>query len=451
MGLILFIAFVVLELAFVVITFAKQCEKVNWIKNRALFRIVEFMILLLVLAVPGISSKWRFYGCFVILLLRLLFAGIAFLLKRKKASGSKSKAGVAVGAVLSILLIGFSLVPAFIFTGYSGLENTGKYEVKHTKAILVDRSRIDSFEDDGSFREVPAHFYYPDSTGDSFPLIVFAHGAFGYYESNYSTYTELASNGYVVVSLDHPHHAFFTEDTDGNIVTVDTDFIMGAINATNGDIPYDETLKLSHEWLKLRTDDESFVLDTIKLAKSEGTLSDVWQTDYEKEILDVIKMTDVDAIGLMGHSLGGAESVQVGRERSDIKAVIDIDGTMFGEWLEYNNGEYVYINEPYPVPLLEFSNESAYNGIKRDKANSDLTYVNTNTINRAVDGRLVMFKNTEHMDFTDLPLISPFFALMLGKGTVNSEEFLPEMNGIILDYFDYYLKGEGTLNIKECY
>ncbi|MBQ5851909.1 MAG: hypothetical protein IIW54_14020, partial [Lachnospiraceae bacterium] len=37
-----------------------------------------------------------------------------------------------------------------------------------------------------------------ETVTDDFPLVVFSHGAFGYYESNTSTYMELASNGYVV-------------------------------------------------------------------------------------------------------------------------------------------------------------------------------------------------------------------------------------------------------------
>lgn len=44
-------------------------------------------------------------------------------------------------------------------------------------------------------------------------------------------------------------------------------------------------------------------------------------------------MVDEDKIGLMGHSMGGASSVQLGRERDDIDAVIDLEGTMAGEYV----------------------------------------------------------------------------------------------------------------------
>ena len=39
----------------------------------------------------------------------------------------------------------------------------------------------------------------------------------------------LASNGYVVIALDHPHHSFFAKDSSGKTVLVDMDFIQSAI------------------------------------------------------------------------------------------------------------------------------------------------------------------------------------------------------------------------------
>ncbi len=96
---------------------------------------------------------------------------------------------------LGIFVLALSLIPAYLFTGYAGLETTGEYEVKLVSAILVDESRAETFETDGSKREVPVHFYYPETKnvgGKSFPLVIFSHGAFGYYQSNTSTYMELA-------------------------------------------------------------------------------------------------------------------------------------------------------------------------------------------------------------------------------------------------------------------
>ena len=99
-------------------------------------------------------------------------------------------------------------------------------------------------------------FWYPVSgEGETFPLIVFSHGAFGYRMSNYSAYTELASNGYVVCSVEHPYHAIFSELDDGEVIIVDKQF-MSDISRINGDgMPEEEIFRVTRPWLQLRTDD----------------------------------------------------------------------------------------------------------------------------------------------------------------------------------------------------
>ena len=174
-------------------------------------------------------------------------------------------------------------------------------------------------------------FYYPeteDAKESSFPLVVFSHGAFGYYQSNTSTYMELASNGYVVISLDHPYHSFFTEDTTGATITVNPGFLQEVMYINEDTTPEEEIYELSSKWLAIRTADMHFVLDSVKASKEAGACESEWfiaSDETEQEILKVLAMTNVDEIGLMGHSLGGASSVTVGREREDVDAVIDLD------------------------------------------------------------------------------------------------------------------------------
>ena len=109
---------------------------------------------------------------------------------------------------------------------------------------------------------------------------------------------------------------------------------------------------MSQEWINLRVDDEKYVLDTIESAKNSKSLDDTWFTDDKETIISVLGITDTDKIGLMGHSLGGAVSVTVGRERDDIDAVIDMDGNMFGEITGIKNGKFEYYTDSYSVPLL---------------------------------------------------------------------------------------------------
>ena len=448
MGILFLILFTLAEIALVVLTFTKFREKSAWRKNRVIVRVIEVSLLLGIVLLPFTHMKWRFLFALIVVFIRLLLSLIVWLATRKKASDLRRKPATIVSCIFSIVLICISLIPAFLFINYNGLPTTGAYQVNEVSAILVDESRVDPFENDGSYREVPAHFYYPENADSEYPLIIFSHGAFGYYQSNFSTYAELASNGYIVVALDHPHHSFFTKDTDGKMITVDEKFIY-EVTRDDDAVSKEEMMTDSQAWLKVRVDDENFVLDTIKEAKNSGTLSTAWHTSDADTVLSVINRIDIDKIGLTGHSLGGASAVALGRERTDIDAVIDIDGTMMGEITGVMDGEYTYNSESYPVPVLALFTENNYNMIESDE--SGFYRVNENMINNAKDGRIVTFENAEHMDFTDLPLFSPFLGNMLGSGERDNEEMMNTLNSVVLNWFDYYLKGNGALNIQPQY
>ena len=438
--ILLILSVLALEIVLLVLTFAKSRSRTQWLRNRTIVRAIEFLLLLGIVLLPTTHMKWRYTGALILLGILLVIAGISWLIRRRKADGPIKKGKVIVSTILSVTMILFALVPAFLFTNYNGLETTGEYEISECSAILVDSDRTDPFEDDGSAREVPVHFFYPETEG-SFPLVVFSHGAFGYYQSNYSTYAELASHGYIVAALDHPHHAFFTKDTSGSTVIADMQFMKSAIDVSNSDIVGDEAYALFRSWMDLRTADMNFVLDTVEAAKSSDSLDSAWHTDEAETVLSVLRMTDTEHIGVMGHSMGGATAASMGRTRRDIDAVIVLDGTMLGEIIGYENGECSYNEEPYPVPILDFTKESDYIDGEKNQDNDGFAYVNDYEIDRAIEGKLMKFDHVGHMDFTDLPLFSPFLSKLLGSGDANKEAFMTQINGIVLNWFDQYLKG----------
>ena len=459
MGLFILFFFAMTEIALTVLTFTKWPEKASFRRNRLIATAAEFILPVLIMVLPTTYLKWRFAVAVGLVGIRLVIAGIRFF--GGKAQGNVKKASRILCCVLVLVLSAMSLLPSFLFANYSGLPLTGEYDFAQCSAILVDRSRIDTFETDGSYREVPVHFFYPDAEG-TFPLVIFSHGAFGYYESNFSTYAELASQGYVVAALDHPHHAFFTNDTSGNMVIVDTTFFANAMEFGNSDMSTAEgAFAQTRDWMRLRTGDMNFVVDTIKAACETGKLSDAFFTEEKDAVLSVIEKTDTSKIGLLGHSMGGATAVAVGRQRDDITAVIVLDGSMLSEITDAKTGSVSYENTPYPIPVLDFRKAEDYNMVEavlhgeqsREKYGYifDFCYVNNHVIDNAVDGRTVVFDNAGHMDFTDLPMFSPFLGGLLGSGDVDNEAFMATVNSLVLNWFDYYLKGEGTLDIQARY
>ena len=455
MGFVLLILLAVSEIVLILRTCLKEKEKPKWRKNRMITRMAQIVIVIIAFLYPA-AQKWRLVPVLCFLIVLFLTAVLTVLIK--KTGGEKTIGGTLVPGICNIVLTGIFLVPAFVFTGYNGLPVTGEYQVQETSAILVDRSRTDSFEQDGSFREVPIHIYYPETTegvSDSFPLVVFSHGAFGYYQSNTSTYMELASNGYVVVSLDHPHHSFFTQDTAGRIILVDQGFIGSVMeigDSTDPNANAEEKLSLYQDWMELRTADIGFVLDAIEAAKAEKEMSDIWflSKGSHDNIRSVLEKIDMQSVGLMGHSMGGAASAALGRERKDVSAVIDLDGTMLAEYAGVVDGRFVISDQPYELPILEFVNWETRNQLQEYLSDEE-DYPNTKVMKYARTGFSVILRDTKHMDFTDLPLLSPFIGKRLGSGERDKKETMMLVNSIVLDFFDCYLKGESGFSVQEVY
>ena len=216
----------------------------------------------------------------------------------------------------------------------------------------------------------------------------------------------------------------------------------GNLYVNENNVPEKDIHDLSHHWLAIRTADIECVLDSVEEAKQNGTVNDAWFIESETEksaIESVLAMADVEKIGLMGHSLGGAASVSVGRYRDDVDAVIDLDGTMLGEQIGFADGKYQYVEEPYPVPLFALDSESHYEQGQK----YGTLYVNQYVLEHALDAKHEYIAGAAHMNFTDLPLFSPPLAAALGTGTVDSTECIEAVNAMVLEYMNYYLMGSG--------
>lgn len=454
MELVLLLILIIIEIGFTVFEFTKKSTKGNWTKQRLFVNIVQIIIYLLMLIFPEIDFSFRFKGLAILLGIRIIIAFIFWMINRN-SSKEKKKSSIIFSSLFSIVLFITSMVPAFIFADYHGRELTGPYQVNECEAILIDPNRKETFEKDGSNREVPVHFYYPEKmdtiSPDSLPLVIFSHGAFGYYQSNASTFMELASHGYVVVSLDHPYHSFFTKDSSGKTILVDTEFFQNALTIGSSNGREADVYDITSKWMELRIDDMNFVIDTLKQAGETEQLSDSWYFDKDSKntIQRIIKTVDFDKIGLMGHSMGGAASVTVGR-REDISAVIDLDGTMLGEETGVVDGVIQVNTEPYPTPLLSVDSESHYTD-RLEAQKAGYVYPNNVILENAKQSYQTYFKGAEHMNFTDLPLFSPFLAKNLGVGTVDPGECIDKVNALVLQFYDCFLKDSETFVVEESY
>ncbi len=397
---------------------------------------ISLLALLGLLLATGVF-EWGFrYAALLLVLGIQAIAGIIQLIRKKEKEYKLGRSILLF--VRNCSLFTFALSLAILCPQYKQPIKTGGYKVATAKYTWTDINRVEEFSQSGEKRALTVEFWYPQNADKTVPLVVFSHGAFGFSGSNYSTFAELASNGYVVASIGHTYQAFYTMDTNGKLTIADSGFISTAaeinavVDTANQEVIYNTTSK----WMKLRTEDENFVLDTIL-------------ENCEKETADpVFSMIDDEKIGLMGHSLGGATSAQIGRERDDIDAVIVLDGTMLGEEIGFKNNTVVLNDTPYPIPILNVYAEDHYKNSKEFVGDS---YNNFYATQNAVLAYETVFKNAGHLNFTDLPLFSPALAKMLGVGTIDERYCIETMNQVVLEFFNSFLKDAGVPKIEKEY
>ena len=461
MGTIVLLALVVVEIAMLIASIKVRSNSQEWMRIRTAVSLGETLVLALLMALPvaGIAFDFRWMALLIVLAVRAIIALITFFARSKKASASvpHPTSRMVLNVVGSIIVIALAVVPALVFPTYEGLPTSGEYDVRASHAIMVDRSSTDPFEQDGSYREVPVWFYYPDvsdAEAQRFPLVIFSHGAFGFHESNYSLYTELASHGYVVAALEHPYHSLFSTDTEGKTILVDSDFINQVMGANSTDTSEAENFAFEQEWMQVRLSDLDFALDTIEAAAQTGSVDgEAWYFDSAEErgsVLEALQLANVEKVGLIGHSLGGAASVSEGRLRNEVGAVIDLDGTMIGEYLSYEDGKYTFVEDPYPVPLLSIDNEE-HHLASLEAREQGYSYVNNVVLDNADVSANTYFEGSGHMNFTDLPLFSPMLASMLGTGDIDARTCIEQTDALVLAWFDEYLKGSGHATVAESY
>jgi dienelactone hydrolase len=341
-------------------------------------------------------------------------------------------------AFAALLLLAAALVPALIFPQHTPPILTGPFTVAVSSEIFTDNSRIETFTASGEHRQIGIECWYPADASDVFPLILFSHGAFGIRTSNLSTYMELASNGYVVCSLDHPFHSLYAANAAGRMVIADRAFIQEVMDA-NRDI-FDDGIEfeLTQKWMALRTADLHFILDTILARAGDPGSGDAYAA------------IDPNRIGLIGHSLGGAAVTQLARERAGVHAVVNLDSNPLGEYLDYAGGSFTINTQPFPVPLLVIYSDDMMRimaDLPPDSPAADVRLVLTSSPS-AYEFHIA---GTDHLSLTDLPLVSPFLANFLiqsvqigGGEKADTLEVIEEMNATVLSFFNAYLKSIGT-------
>ena len=175
----------------------------------------------------------------------------------------------------------------------------------------------------------------PRIGGEKFPLIIFNHGYQSFREGNSFLCIELASRGYVVMTVGHPLEGICTEYDDAAPVFCDKNLLKVANK------PMIPNIIALNKLCKMKSTDEELTKAIDKYQERFGGFLIKRLPEWEKDIyiaLNHIKQNFSDlidfnkGIGLTGHSFGGAVAYYLCMKDSQFKCGVNIDGMLFGEY-----------------------------------------------------------------------------------------------------------------------
>lgn len=348
----------------------------------------------------------------------------------KSSKGKVPRKTMSVRAMTALWLVFVALLPAVLFPPHEPLAPTGSYTVARARSTYVDETRIEQFSGNGEDRKVNVVFWYPQNAGgnQTYPLVVFSHGGLGTENSNESLFLELASHGYVVVSIGHPYHALWTEDEDGHVTFVSMDYFR-ELQQEDAKRDKQQSYRYYQKWLEARTSDINFVMDTILKNAVSGADG-------------VYALVNVERMAVMGHSLGGSAVLAIPRQRNDIAAVIALESPFLYDIVSVENNEFVWLDEAYPVPVLNFYSDASWSYLSEWTQYARNYELISSPQTRAINLHL---SGAGHFSLTDLPLAIPLLVRLLegGEGTRDSKEHLKDLSRACLEFFDRNLKHQG--------
>jgi len=234
------------------------------------------------------------------------------------------------------------------------------------------------------------------------PLVLFSHGIWGMRFQNTAQFEALASRGYIVVSVDHAYDASLTLFKDGTIA----DFRSGY----EGELSEEEFWALRNPQLQTRVSDIRFMIDTIGVKQLKG--GELWS------------VVDMERIGVFGHSYGGATSLIASVQDERIDAAIALDGWMI----------------PIPLDVIDRGSDKPFYYIGRESWADPLNYQQLNKfLKRSSNQSTLFLTGTEHFDFSDTPLFSPYMQTFGLSGVIPAEDLAKKLENEIVGFFDNHL------------
>ena len=247
-----------------------------------------------------------------------------------------------------------------------------------------------------------------------YPLIIFSHGKGGYKSQNTVQFEELASHGYVVVSVDHSYDAVITVFSDGTIASYVSDDAKKVGDPILAD-------KITQKKLSARVSDVKFVLDKI------------WD---EYSSIPLFSIIDTSRVGMFGHSFGVATTVL----SVQLDTRINVSAGLDGWFIPLSDNQ---LNNGLKIPFLHIGRKSW--GLFSDNYEKMEKLMNNS---EGIHAHYAV-KRMQHFDFMDgsqsaslaIKLVLPHMSIY------NKDKIKNVLNRMLLVYFNSNLKEDNSVTI----
>ena len=245
----------------------------------------------------------------------------------------------------------------------------------------------------------------------AFPVVIYSHSWTGFRSMAINQIESLASNGFIVVAVDHTHASVATRFPDGDVVRLDPAALPN--RADVGEEAYGTAVETL---LDVFTEDIVTVVNALE-AGEEGPFS------------AFASSADVTRLGVYGYETGGGAAVQFCLVDERCDAVLGLD-----PWVEPIPDRVLAISAPRPALYLRSDdwrgneNDAILRGIA--ERSTDTTY-------------WIGVAGAVENDLVATPLLSPLASRLGWKGPIPAGRVIPIIDRYLVGFFDVFLLGTG--------
>lgn len=415
------------------------------------FRIIG-VIMILGIAVLGIVGKlrWQYYPLYLLAVLYFILLLMSFF-KGFNLSTRNAKWIFGVG----IFLIIISIILYLILPKEKLPIPSGEFKIGTRSFDVEDPSREEFYtEEENDFRKIKYQVWYPtditegfkkvkwisdgvvvtrqlarsmylpafmlDHTVDidsnsyshapistvkeNYPVVVISHGWSGFRELHTDFAEELASNGFIAVSIDHTYGSQAVKFENGEVALLNEEALPSEANPVkfNG---------ASNRLATTYGEDVALVLDDLEKLNQINP-------DFRDKL-------DLEALGVLGHSTGGGGDVYIAIKDKRIKALLGLDA-----WVAPLKTSV--LEKGLSVPTLFLRSEQWSRGPNNIGLNTVMSHSQKAT--------LIQMNQTNHIDFSMAYMYSPITKYIGFTGKLGGRKSSEIQREFILRFFDQNLK-----------